>query len=131
MKPSSCPVCTSCSAQHLHYALQDLAHAVRTKLDDHPRFSAPKRPPHSFTVDHYAGQVTYSSLLMMDKNKDFVIAEHAQLMASSEFEFVRWGCQCPGAASGPAGSWLAAGKLTPHPSLHAFISCDWAFSGSF
>eukprot|EP00891_Asterochloris_glomerata_P005032 jgi/Astpho2/5032/e_gw1.00071.58.1_t len=68
---------------------QDLAHTVRTKLDDHPRFSAPKRPPHSFTVDHYAGQVTYSSLFMMDKNKDFVIAEHAQLMASSEFDFVR------------------------------------------
>ena len=69
---------------------------MRTKLDDHPRFSAPKRPPHSFTVDHYAGQVTYSSLLMMDKNKDFVIAEHAQLMASSEFEFVRCGSPRPG-----------------------------------
>ena len=68
---------------------------MRTKLDDHPRFSAPKRPPHSFTVDHYAGQVTYSSLLMMDKNKDFVIAEHAQLMASSDFEFVRCGSQRP------------------------------------
>ena len=84
---------------------------MRTKLDDHPRFSAPKRPPHSFTVDHYAGQVTYSSLLMMDKNKDFVIAEHAQLMASSEFEFVRWGCQCPGAAAGPAGSATALCRI--------------------
>ncbi len=79
---------------------------MRTKLDDHPRFSAPKRPPHSFTVDHYAGQVTYSSLFMMDKNKDFVIAEHAQLMASSEFDFVRCGSASWGQLLGLLGAPL-------------------------
>ena len=69
--------------------LQDLAHTIRTKLDEHPRFTAPKRPPHGFTVDHYAGKVTYSSVYLLDKNKDFVIAEHAQLVASSSLEFIR------------------------------------------
>ena len=69
--------------------MQDLAHAVRTKLAGQPRFDAPKRPPDSFSVDHYAGKVTYSSLLLMDKNKDFVIAEHAGLLKASGFQFAR------------------------------------------
>lgn len=70
--------------------MQDLAHAVRTKLTGMPRFEAPKRPPDSFGVEHYAGKVNYSSLLLMDKNKDFVIAEHAALLAASGFQFARY-----------------------------------------
>lgn len=54
-----------------------------------PRFDAPKRPPDSFGVEHYAGKVNYSSLLLMDKNKDFVIAEHAALLTASGFQFAR------------------------------------------
>ena len=69
--------------------LQDLAHTVRTRLNGRPRFDAPKHPAHNFSVDHYAGKVTYSSLLLMDKNKDFVIAEHAALMKASGFAFAR------------------------------------------
>ena len=69
--------------------VQDLAHTVRTRLAEQPRFDAPKRPPHSFSVDHYAGKVTYSTLLLMDKNKDFVIAEHAALLKASGFHFAR------------------------------------------
>ena len=68
--------------------LQDLAHTVRTRLAGRPRFDAPKHPAHGFSVDHYAGKVTYSSLLLMDKNKDFVIAEHAALMKASGFMFL-------------------------------------------
>ncbi|KAL3147636.1 hypothetical protein ABBQ38_014686 [Trebouxia sp. C0009 RCD-2024] len=68
---------------------QDLAHTVRTRLAEQRRFEAPKRPPHSFSVDHYAGKVTYSTLLLMDKNKDFVIAEHAALLKASGFQFAR------------------------------------------
>lgn len=69
--------------------VQDLAHTVRTRLAEQARFDAPKRPPHSFSVDHYAGKVTYSTLLLMDKNKDFVIAEHAALLKASGFQFAR------------------------------------------
>ena len=75
----------SCDVLHV----QDLAHTVRTRLAEQRRFEAPKRPPHSFSVDHYAGKVTYSTLLLMDKNKDFVIAEHAALLKASGFQFAR------------------------------------------
>ncbi len=49
--------------------MQDLAHTLRTRLADHGRFVAPKRPQHAFAVEHYAGRVTYSSELLLDKNK--------------------------------------------------------------
>ncbi|KAK9829628.1 hypothetical protein WJX72_006968 [[Myrmecia] bisecta] len=68
---------------------QDLAHTLRTRLADAARFTAPKRPQHGFAVEHYAGRVTYSTTRLLDKNKDFTIAEHAQLLASSASEYIR------------------------------------------
>jgi myosin heavy subunit len=49
--------------------MQDLAHTLRTRLADHNRFVAPKRPQHAFAVEHYAGRVTYSSEMLLEKNK--------------------------------------------------------------
>ena len=49
--------------------LQDLAHALRSQLAGHPRFGAPRRSPHAFVVGHYAGEVAYSTDLLLDKNK--------------------------------------------------------------
>ena len=69
--------------------LQDLAHNLRNQLKDKTRFLAPNRPQHSFGVDHYAGRVTYVTNLMMEKNKDFVVREHQQLMANSQHALVR------------------------------------------
>lgn len=69
---------------------QDLAHTLRTRLVDRPRFSAPKRPPHAFGIEHYAGHVVYSTTSLMDKNKDFTVAEQQQLMASSDSPFIRY-----------------------------------------
>lgn len=69
--------------------VQDLAHTLRTRLVDRPRFSAPKRPPHAFGIDHYAGHVIYSTAALMDKNKDFTVAEQQQLMVSSDSPFIR------------------------------------------
>lgn len=77
------------TSQSQNWNVQDLAHTLRTRLDDHSRFTAPKRPPHSFAVEHYAGRVTYNALLLMDKNKDFTVAEHQQLMQNSDFWFMR------------------------------------------
>ncbi|EIE22795.1 hypothetical protein COCSUDRAFT_47698 [Coccomyxa subellipsoidea C-169] len=68
---------------------QDLAHTLRTRLADHGRFVAPKRPQHAFAVEHYAGRVTYSSELLLDKNKDFVVAEHVGLLRSSKSDFIQ------------------------------------------
>ena len=49
--------------------LQDLAHTLRTRLVEHTRFVAPKRPQHAFGVEHYAGRVTYSAEYLLEKNK--------------------------------------------------------------
>ena len=48
---------------------QDLAHTLRTRLAEQGRFVAPKRPQHAFAIEHYAGQVTYSSEQLLQKNK--------------------------------------------------------------
>ncbi|KAL4420012.1 hypothetical protein ABPG75_007110 [Micractinium tetrahymenae] len=68
---------------------QDLAHTLRTRLAGQPRFAAPKRAQHAFAVDHYAGEVVYSTEQLMDKNKDFVVAEHVHLLGSSSVTIIR------------------------------------------
>ena len=70
--------------------VQDLAHTLRTRLGEHKRFAAPKRPPTAFAVDHYAGLVTYACEVLMDKNKDFVIAEHQSLLLGSRFPLLQY-----------------------------------------
>ncbi|KAJ4841160.1 hypothetical protein Tsubulata_016923 [Turnera subulata] len=55
---------------------------------DHKRFSKPKLAPSDFTISHYAGDVTYQTEFFLDKNKDYVIAEHQALLADSKCSFV-------------------------------------------
>ncbi|PSC74954.1 Myosin-J heavy chain isoform A [Micractinium conductrix] len=99
---------------------QDLAHTLRSRLAATPRFSAPRRAPHAFAVDHYAGEVVYSSEQLMDKNKDFVVAEHAHLLGSSELTITRE-LFAPDAAAAAAGGAAAdsiaaaAGSELPSP----------------
>ena len=67
----------------------DLAHALRTKLGTHTRFSAPKRDQHSFVIQHYAGNVCYSTDSLLEKNRDFVVAEHTLLVKNSSDDFIK------------------------------------------
>ena len=53
------------------------------------RFSKPKLDQTGFTIEHYAGAVSYRTENFLNKNKDFVVAEHQQLMQNSSVEFVR------------------------------------------
>ena len=53
-------------------------------LKDEPRFSKPKVSQSAFTLSHYAGEVTYESATFLDKNKDFVVQQHEELLAKSE-----------------------------------------------
>lgn len=53
------------------------------------RFGQPKLDRTGFRIEHYAGAVTYKTENFLAKNKDFVVAEHQQLMQQSTVAFVR------------------------------------------
>ncbi|XP_076898551.1 myosin-7-like [Bidens hawaiensis] len=55
---------------------------------DHKRFTKPKLSNTDFTICHYAGDVTYQCDFFLDKNKDYVVAEHQALMNASKCSFV-------------------------------------------
>ncbi|KAF3961036.1 hypothetical protein CMV_014301 [Castanea mollissima] len=55
---------------------------------DHRRFIKPKLTRSDFTIVHYAGEVRYQSDQFLDKNKDYVVAEHQNLLSSSSCPFV-------------------------------------------
>ncbi|KAK7329658.1 hypothetical protein VNO77_23831 [Canavalia gladiata] len=52
------------------------------------RFIKPKLSRTSFTISHYAGEVTYLADMFLDKNKDYVVAEHQDLLTASKCSFV-------------------------------------------
>ena len=52
------------------------------------RFSKPRLSQTDFNVDHYAGGVTYRTQNFLEKNRDFIVAEHEALMASSKEDLV-------------------------------------------
>ncbi|CAO2841967.1 unnamed protein product, partial [Amaranthus hypochondriacus] len=54
----------------------------------HKRFVKPKLSRTSFTICHYAGEVMYQADQFLDKNKDYVIAEHQDLLQASKCSFV-------------------------------------------
>ncbi|XP_030509984.1 myosin-12 [Cannabis sativa] len=54
----------------------------------HKRFSKPKLARTDFTINHYAGDVTYQADHFLDKNKDYVVAEHQALLDASRCSFV-------------------------------------------
>ncbi|KAJ0797373.1 putative myosin ATPase [Helianthus annuus] len=54
----------------------------------HKRFSKPKLSRTNFTINHYAGDVTYQADQFLDKNKDYVVAEFQALLNNSKCSFV-------------------------------------------
>ncbi|KAK4759356.1 hypothetical protein SAY87_022487 [Trapa incisa] len=55
---------------------------------NHKRFIKPKLSRTDFTISHYAGEVLYQSDQFLDKNKDYVVPEHQDLLSASKCSFV-------------------------------------------
>ncbi|KAM6541919.1 hypothetical protein CsatB_006366 [Cannabis sativa] len=50
----------------------------------HSRLEKAKFSETDFTVSHYAGKVTYHTDTFLDKNRDYVVVEHCNLLSSSK-----------------------------------------------
>ncbi|KDD71724.1 myosin head protein, partial [Helicosporidium sp. ATCC 50920] len=70
---------------------QDLASKLQRSpvVEASARFSRPRLAPDDFTIAHYAGDVTYETAGFLVKNRDFVVAEHQNLLKASDDPFVR------------------------------------------
>ncbi|KAK7397333.1 hypothetical protein VNO78_18501 [Psophocarpus tetragonolobus] len=55
---------------------------------NHKRFVKPKLSRTEFIISHYAGEVQYQSDHFIDKNKDYVVPEHQDLLSVSKCPFV-------------------------------------------
>ncbi|XP_044471628.1 myosin-15 [Mangifera indica] len=54
----------------------------------HPRLEKAKFSETDFTISHYAGKVTYQTDTFLEKNRDYVVVEHCNLLSSSKCPFV-------------------------------------------
>ncbi|KAF3446114.1 hypothetical protein FNV43_RR11293 [Rhamnella rubrinervis] len=54
----------------------------------HARLGRAKFSETDFTISHYAGKVTYHTDTFLDKNRDYVVLEHCNLLSSSKCPFV-------------------------------------------
>ncbi|CAI8606062.1 unnamed protein product [Vicia faba] len=54
----------------------------------HPRLEKEKFSQTDFIVSHYAGKVTYHTDTFLDKNRDYIVVEHCNLLSSSSCLFV-------------------------------------------
>ncbi|KAH9297946.1 hypothetical protein KI387_029628, partial [Taxus chinensis] len=67
---------------------ETFAQKLYTTFVKNKRFNKPKLSRTDFTIAHYAGDVTYQADLFLDKNKDYVVAEHQDLLNASKCPFV-------------------------------------------
>ncbi|XP_072981050.1 myosin-17-like [Typha angustifolia] len=67
---------------------ETFAQKMYQTFKNHKRFSKPKLSRTDFTISHYAGDVTYQADYFLDKNKDYVVAEHQELLNASKCSFV-------------------------------------------
>ncbi|KAG6662878.1 myosin-6-like [Carya illinoinensis] len=67
---------------------ETFAQKLYQTFKNHKRFAKPKLARSDFTICHYAGDVTYQTEFFLDKNKDYVVAEHQALLGASKCSFV-------------------------------------------
>ncbi|MCO5603333.1 hypothetical protein L7F22_057483 [Adiantum nelumboides] len=67
---------------------ETLSTSLFQTFKSHGRFRKPKLSSTEFIISHYAGEVTYHTDLFLDKNKDYVVVEHEEILSSSKDSFV-------------------------------------------
>ncbi|GKV13946.1 hypothetical protein SLEP1_g24902 [Rubroshorea leprosula] len=67
---------------------ETFAQKLYQTFKNNKRFIKPKLSRTNFTISHYAGEVVYLADLFLDKNKDYVVAEHQDLLTASKCPFV-------------------------------------------
>ncbi|KAJ8759449.1 hypothetical protein K2173_006986 [Erythroxylum novogranatense] len=67
---------------------ETFANKLYQTFKNHKRFIKPKLSRTDFNIAHYAGEVLYQSDQFLDKNKDYVVAEHQDLLNASKCSFV-------------------------------------------
>ncbi|KAJ4719701.1 Myosin [Melia azedarach] len=67
---------------------ETFANKLYQTFKNHKRFIKPKLSRTDFTISHYAGEVLYQSDQFLDKNKDYVVPEHQDLLSASKCSFV-------------------------------------------
>ncbi|XVE51896.1 hypothetical protein DITRI_Ditri02bG0077600 [Diplodiscus trichospermus] len=67
---------------------ETFAQKLYQTFKNNKRFIKPKLSRTDFTISHYAGEVTYQANQFLDKNKDYVVAEHQALLTASKCSFV-------------------------------------------
>ncbi|MQL92688.1 hypothetical protein Taro_025315 [Colocasia esculenta] len=67
---------------------ETFAQKLYQTFKNNKRFVKPKLSRTNFTICHYAGEVTYQADQFLDKNKDYVVAEHQDLLSVSKCPFV-------------------------------------------
>ncbi|EFA74941.1 myosin-5b [Heterostelium album PN500] len=68
---------------------QTFATKLYGKLTSHSKFEKPRFSSTAFTINHYAGKVTYETDQFLDKNKDFIIPEQIILLQKASFGFIK------------------------------------------
>ncbi|KAF7107723.1 hypothetical protein CFC21_108313 [Triticum aestivum] len=67
---------------------ETFAQKLYQTFQKHKRFVKPKLSRTDFAIAHYAGEVLYQSDQFLDKNKDYVVAEHQELLSASRCSFI-------------------------------------------
>ncbi|KAG8072623.1 hypothetical protein GUJ93_ZPchr0006g45526 [Zizania palustris] len=57
-------------------------------FSSHHRLEKTKFSETDFTISHYAGKVTYQTKAFLEKNRDYIVAEHCNLLSSSRCPLV-------------------------------------------